>query len=78
MILQRKVMTSLSEAFIHLDMTGASRDIRRFSYVKKVGKVTLKKLITHVVKTLRQTLYYEYFSTIWPLSYIDDKVFQAW
>lgn len=30
-------MTSLSEAFVHLDMTGAVRDIRRFNYVKKVG-----------------------------------------
>lgn len=29
-------MTSLSESFIHLDMTGAVKDIRRFNYVGKV------------------------------------------
>ena len=29
-------MTSLSESFIHLDMTGAVKDIRRFNFVRKV------------------------------------------
>lgn len=35
-------MTSLSEAFVHLDMTGAVRDIRRFNYVKTVSNVKLQ------------------------------------
>ena len=39
---QRKIMTSLSEAFVHLDMTGAVRDIRRFNYVKTVSNVKLQ------------------------------------
>jgi hypothetical protein len=31
------VLTSLSEAFIRLDMSGAVKDIRRVNYVCKVG-----------------------------------------
>ncbi|XP_046344698.1 F-box only protein 25-like isoform X1 [Haliotis cracherodii] len=33
---ERKELTSISEAFIRLDMTGAVKDIRRFNYVCKV------------------------------------------
>ncbi|KAK3091779.1 hypothetical protein FSP39_022567 [Pinctada imbricata] len=38
---ERKVLTSLTEAFIHLDMTGAARDLRRFNYVKKMLELLL-------------------------------------
>ncbi|KAK3584572.1 hypothetical protein CHS0354_024618 [Potamilus streckersoni] len=38
---ERKVLTSISEAFIHLDMTGACKDIRRFNYVCKLIELLL-------------------------------------
>lgn len=45
-LFQRKVVTTLSESFILLDMTGAVKDIRRFNYVKKVRYKLTGKGIT--------------------------------
>ncbi|CAD5113475.1 DgyrCDS2640 [Dimorphilus gyrociliatus] len=39
---EQKCQTSLSEAFSKLDMSGAARDIKRFSYVRKLLEVIIR------------------------------------
>jgi hypothetical protein len=43
---EQKVLTSISEAFVHLDMSTAGKDLRRFNYVNKVNcrRVTSVKI----------------------------------
>ncbi|XP_060556443.1 F-box only protein 32-like [Ruditapes philippinarum] len=36
---EQKVLTSISEAFVHLDMSTAGKDLRRFNYVNKLLKL---------------------------------------
>lgn len=38
---EQKILTSISEAFIHLDMSTAGKDVRRFNYVNKLLKLLL-------------------------------------
>lgn len=53
---ERKVMTSLSEAFVHLDMTGAVRDIRRFNYVKKLMFLLLTRNFRYLSGTSQKNI----------------------
>lgn len=54
---ERKVMTSLSESFIHLDMTGAVKDIRRFNYVRKILQILLKESLAEMSGTSQKYIF---------------------
>lgn len=45
---ERKVLTTISEAFIHLDMSGAGRDLRRFNYVCKLILLILQNKLHYM------------------------------
>ncbi|KAJ8305515.1 hypothetical protein KUTeg_016060 [Tegillarca granosa] len=54
---ERKVLTSLSEAFIHLDISGAAKDIRRFSYVSKLVEILLQNKLVNMSGTSQKYLF---------------------
>lgn len=49
-------MTSLSEAFVHLDMTGATRDLRRFNYVRKLMFLLLNRNFRYLSGTSQKNI----------------------
>ncbi|OWF47289.1 F-box only protein 32-like [Mizuhopecten yessoensis] len=53
---ERKILTSLSEAFVHLDMSGAVKDIRRFNYVCKVLQILLCGKLTSMSGTSQKRI----------------------
>lgn len=54
---ERKVMTTLSESFILLDMTGAVKDIRRFNYVRKVLQILLSRNLVNMSGTSQKYIF---------------------
>lgn len=54
---ERKVMTTLSESFIHLDMTGAVKDIRRFNYVRKILQLLLSESLIEMSGTSQKYIF---------------------
>ncbi|VDI10811.1 F-box protein 25/32 [Mytilus galloprovincialis] len=54
---ERKVVTTLSESFILLDMTGAVKDIRRFNYVKKILHVLLSNSLVNMSGTSQKYIF---------------------
>ncbi|XP_064606241.1 F-box only protein 32-like [Liolophura sinensis] len=55
---ERKIPTSLSEAFIRLDMAGAVKDIRRFNYVLKVIQHLLVYRLSNLSGTSQKHIFH--------------------
>ncbi|KAL5017398.1 hypothetical protein ScPMuIL_006987 [Solemya velum] len=54
---ERKILTSLSESFVHLDLTGAVKDVRRFNYVLKLLQLLLTTKLGNLSGTSQKHIF---------------------
>lgn len=54
---EQKVLTSISEAFVHLDLSTAGKDLRRFNYVCKLLKLLLKDKLAFLSGTAQKYVF---------------------